>query len=268
MAQPQTLDAILQTTNKDKQNLPGILQTSSMTLVRNNRISKAITELKQKFGNDPNMILSQFNPSLQVQYCRDVRRVHMGTAPSLALLGKAYGRNISESWLEIQINDLSEFAGVKEKLKPGQIAETAKRLAELYGYWKLTEFMLFFSRFKNCQYGKFWGAVDPMIIMEAAHEFQKERITSIQRYEEEIKSSEAAQWEQNLKQLRNRYSERVPKAWTKEAPIDFFQYRLMGFDFMSDEALQKELELIMTGKKALPKDSAKIIELFRMVSKA
>lgn len=231
-------------------------------------MSRAIIELKQKFGDDPKMILSQFNPTLQVPYCRDVKRVHMGTAPSLALVRKAYGSNISESWLEIQINDLSEFAGVKEKLKPYQIAETARRLAELYGYWKLTEFMLFFSRFKNCQYGKFWGAVDPMVIMEAAHEFQKERITSIQRYEEEVKSNEAAKWEQNLKQLRKRYSERVPNAWTQEAPIDFNQYRLMGFDSMTDEVLQKELHLIISGKKSLPKESAKIIELLKMASKA
>lgn len=210
--------------------------------------------------------MSQFNPALQVQYCRNEKRVHTGKAPSLALMGRAYGFNISQSWLEIQLEDLSEFAGVKEKLKQHQIAETARRLSEMYGYWKLTEFMLFFSRFKNCHYGKFWGVVDPMVIIEAAHKFQKERVRDIQRYEDEQRAEETRRLDNELDEIKARFSRRVPGAWTSGALIDFTQYRLMGYDCMNDEEFANELALLMSGAKKIPKEAMQILNLCKIAS--
>lgn len=200
-----------------------------------------------------------FNPSLQRAYCKDVRRVHMGTAPTIATVREAYGANIAEAWLEVQLNNLSEFAGCKDKLNREQREETAQMIIETYGYYKVTEFMLFFHRFKRCDYGKFYGAVDPMVIMAAMKDFAEERLTAIKRYEREIEREQQAQTDAIYEQIKQRYAQRIPNAGTDRAAINLWQYRLMGFDYMTDEELGTALNEIQTGRRILPKN---ISELF------
>lgn len=189
---------------------------------------------------------------MQVQYCRDVQRCYFGKAPSIALIGSAYGRNTAEGWLEIQLENLSEFAGCKEKMNPAQISEMAAMIMEDYSHYKLTEFMLFFQKFKRCEYGKFYGAVDPMVIMQALRQFNDERNFMYDRKaSEERRAAERAEDEERRK-LVERYRARVPDAFTEKALIDFGQYRSMGYDRMTDEELEQELELVRTGKKKIP----------------
>lgn len=50
----------------------------------------------------------------------------MGDAPVLSRLRIAYSDSLVESWLEIQLYDLAEFSGCKEKQSEAQRQETAK----------------------------------------------------------------------------------------------------------------------------------------------
>lgn len=198
--------------------------------------------------------MSDFNPAMQIQYCRDIDRVHFGKAPRIGAMIAAYGRNTAESWLEIQLNDLSEFAGCKEKLSNRQIIETAQMIIETYQHYNLTEFMLFFQRFKRCQYGRFYGAVDPMIILQALDVFNEERRQAyIERERIENNEKKAAD-ERAYTELRQRYMKRVPDAFSPNAPINFLQYRLMGYDSMSDDELNREIDDIRAGRKTIPED--------------
>lgn len=223
------------------------------------RTSPAIIELRRRF-EDGTKLLTEFNPDTQVIYCRDKEKCFFGKAPSIGLVENAYGRKTATSWLEIQLNNLSEFAGCKGKLSPAQIAETAAMILDGYPHYKLTEFMLFFQRFKRCEYGKFYGAVDPMVILQALATFDEERrkvIADRKNREQQVKQDES---ENEHRRLRQRYAERIPAAFTPEAPISFLQYRLMGYDSMTDEQLTKEIVALRSGEKSIPADAQQILD--------
>lgn len=112
---------------------------------------------------------------MQYKYCKDVNRCYIGKAPSLKVISEAYGENITETWLEIQLRDLSEFAGCKEKLSIQQIEQIAKVIILEFSFLKATELMHFFILFKSGKFGKFYGAVDGLVITEALQEFRQLR---------------------------------------------------------------------------------------------
>lgn len=216
--------------------------------------------MRARFGDTPERILTAYNPSNQIQFCRDIDRVHFGNAPSIIAVANAYGRNTAASWLEIQINDLSEFAGCREKLTTQQTADTAQLIIEAYPTYKLTEFMLFFLRFKCCKYGRFYGAVDPMIIMQSLSVFADERAAEIDRHEHELRDAEQQREQQQHDALRDRYKRRVPNAFSRDAPINFLQYRLMGFDYMTDDELSTALSDIAAGRRTIPDDARSMLK--------
>ncbi len=221
--------------------------------------SPAIIELQKRYT--PTSLLSEYNPSLQVKYCRDVERVFTGKAPTALTVSKAFGRNTIESWLSIQLNDLSEFAGCKEKLSQRQIDELAQMITESYPHFKLTEFMLFFQRFKLCEYGKFYGAVDPMVIMQALRTFSEQRAEFYAKKEQRERARKAIEEDRLAKKIRQRYSERIPNAFTKDAPMSFLQYRLMGYDSLTDEELVQEIIALRSGEKTIPEEAEDIVNL-------
>lgn len=128
---------------------------------------------------------------MQYKFCRDVSRCINGTAPTLANLRVEYGEKLAESWLEIQLQDLSEFSGCKDKLSIEQIEQTARVINVEFYYLKVTELMLFFFRFKAGKYGRFYGAVDGLVITTALQDFLQYRAQEIDKYKEYQRKSES-----------------------------------------------------------------------------
>ena len=243
-------------------------QSSEITSLKNSQLQKSSRtspssiELIRQYGQSPNNLLTVYNPSMQVKYCRDVDRVFFGKAPKLRILAEACGQHTAESWLTIQLNDLSEFAGCKGKLSKRQYEELAKMILETYPHYNLAEFMLFCHRFKLCRYGRFYGVVDPMVILQSLDKFNEERE---QAHYEHQRTENRKQQEESDRQFnaeKQQYISRVPDAFTNKAPIDFNQYRLMGFATMSDEQLQQEIADIRAGRKVLPTDVMNILKIF------
>lgn len=109
----------------------------------------------------------------------------MGTAPCLSVLRLAYGDNIAETWMAIQLRDLSEFSGCRTKLSTEQIDNISKVIISMFGFLKVTEMMYFFLLFKSGKFGKFYGAVDGLVITEALQDFLKIRNERLCAYENE-----------------------------------------------------------------------------------
>ena len=128
-------------------------------------------------------LLTVFNPAQQITCKNDLNKTYRGNAPSLVTVKDAFGGGTARSWLVIQLNDLSEFAGCKDKLPIKKIEELANIFISEYGYLKLTELMDFFRKSKLGLYGKFYGSVDPMVITCAMKEFMKERAGILNRLE-------------------------------------------------------------------------------------
>lgn len=116
----------------------------------------------------------------------------MGSAPVLSRLRVAYSDDIVESWLEIQLYDLAEFSGCKEKQSAAQRTETARLILTNFYFLKVTELMYFFQLFKSGSFGKFYGVVDGMAIMESLRKFLAIRTEEITKAERERLDSEKA----------------------------------------------------------------------------
>lgn len=171
-------------------------KTSEAEKDNQRNISSRLVEIKPseivaRYG-DKNRFLQTFHVNNQITYTNDEQRCHFGTAPTLAQVSKAYGQQTTEEWLIYQIVDLSEFCKLKSKLNSTQVKQTAQLIMHAYGYLKVTEIMLYFRRFKFGQYGRFYGSVDAMIILDCIKKFCNERRDAIhsQRKREEEEERE------------------------------------------------------------------------------
>lgn len=95
----------------------------------------------------------------------------MGKAPQILEVIKIFGKETAQAWLSIQLFNLSEYLGAKEKLGQSQIEFLTEILLDQYPYFKITDFMLAITMIKMGRFGKMFGAVDPATIAEAFDQY-------------------------------------------------------------------------------------------------
>lgn len=143
----------------------------------------------ERYGDKASFML-KMNPSVQKFAGRHPDRAYFGEAPSLAILRKTYGEDFPGTWLLPQILDLVAFSNSKGTLSGEQAEFLADAIANEYYYLKASELQLFFYRFKCGAYGKFYGSVDPMMIMQGLRQFLKERDFAIGEHRKELERME------------------------------------------------------------------------------
>ena len=149
--------------------------------------------------------MTVMNPNVQ-QYCAEhVERVHFGTAPSLVTLRAAYHDDAATIWMLPQLYDLNEYCGCKEKLDEGQMTQLARIIIAEFGFLKVSEIMLFLHRFKSGRYGRFYGAIDPLVIVSALrHDFMSERAAVIDEHEHAL---QRAEWDAHCREVARQRAE-------------------------------------------------------------
>ena len=85
-------------------------------------------------------------------------------------MAAAYEINTAILWLKIQLFDLAVFTGVK-KPSDEQITMLCETILANYGFLKVTELMVFFSKFKAGQFERFFGTFDTMVITSSLATF-------------------------------------------------------------------------------------------------
>jgi hypothetical protein len=145
---------------------------------------KKTTTLINRYG-DKNHFLAIFNPDLQAKACKFPDRCLFGDAPTLAEINITYGDTMATMWLIPQLYDLSEYCGCKDKLQGKPLEQCASVIAGEFFYLKVSELMLFFHRFKTGRYGRFYGAVDPLVITTSLRDFIRERNDAYAIHEQE-----------------------------------------------------------------------------------
>lgn len=258
MAQPLAISQIL-----PKPGSNGKL-SSLLTLSKNlpEVKSQAALRVIERYGESFEF-LKIFNPDKQVEYTKDLRRVYCGEAPKLGLVRTSYGAETIESWIELQLYNLSEFAGCKEKLNIQQVEETAKIIVEQYGFLNVVEFMLFCQKFKRCEYGRFYGAVDPMLILGAVSDFVAERNYQLQMYENEEKAKQEAVREAEREAIKNEYRRLVPDAFAENASITFPDFNWGGLYKLTDEEfniIRPEVEKIKNKEMSRYGEISKMVD--------
>ena len=169
--------------------------------------------------------LKLFNPDMQYRYCTDLKRCYLGKAPTLSTLNETFGAHITKAWLTIQLNNLSEFSGAKEKFDTAQVDMLAKVIMSSFPYLKVTELMHFFLLFKTGKFGKFYGAVDGLAITESLRAFCNERREYIYRFTEQErrrqKEMEDAQRDREVAQFRELLNEYdiTPIEWVRNQDL-------------------------------------------------
>ena len=118
--------------------------------------------------------LNKVNPDTQASFALYPAKAVTGDYPTLAELRECYGREAPSTWLVPQVADLMRFTGTRQ-LGERQQEQLADVLAVECRSLKVTEVMLFFYRFKTGRYGRFYGAVDPMVVTTALQDFLRER---------------------------------------------------------------------------------------------
>lgn len=136
---------------------------------------------------DPAQFILDYNPDLQFKIVR-CNATHADLAlnleiPSLGLLASTYGDETPLEWLKIQFGTLNDFAEVSTKIAKTQLEELAAIFLSEYYYINAAEICFFIARFKSGQYGRFYGAIDPMKITSAMLEYTSERRRGIERHD-------------------------------------------------------------------------------------
>ncbi len=109
--------------------------------------------------------------------------------PAIVHLAQAYDENVAVRWIQDQLLQVNEFAGVKSKLSDMQLDELAIQIRLEYGYLNLFEFILFCARLRSGRYEDFYGSVDPMRILKSLDAFCADRRSEIWK-EAQIKEKE------------------------------------------------------------------------------
>ena len=174
--------------------------------------------------------LSIFSPSKQVAFTRDLERTFCGKAPTLALVAKAFGCGARDNWLDIQLTELAAFSGCKDKLTEHQVQSLIDIIAEEYSFLKVTELMFFFHKFKAGEYGKFYGAVDPLTITCALKDFCDDRRTILSRIEKRRQEMRQRNNPEHIRYLR--------KSAERERMSRFYYVNFRSKDFSLDDFAQ------------------------------
>ena len=142
--------------------------------------------------------LVMFNADKQIDICRNPADCWFGRYPTLSQVDMIYGLDTAEMWLTAQLNNLMEYCGCKVKLNELQLDELSAIIYCSFGYLRISEIMYFFWNFKAGKFEKFYGAMDPIKIMDSleafvnnmrtpAYEAEERRILAM--YEDSCRSS-------------------------------------------------------------------------------
>lgn len=162
---------------------------TSMTPSAKTILTTKAKELRELFQT-PKNFMEFFKPARQYQVSDKPEIIHSDKTPTLGTVAQAFKSGTAISWIAIQVRNLSEYSGCKEKLSIYQIDELSRQIFAQYGYMRIAEFMDFFRRFKGGEYGRFYGAVDPLVIACGLREYAKTRMENLTILENERKKQE------------------------------------------------------------------------------
>lgn len=129
-------------------------------------------------------LAKKFAPQYQSVVARDPDRcITDPKVPTLAIAANAYGHSGVIGWIVGQMENLNRTTGVRDKVQTEELQSVAEAVFAEYSYLKLTDIMLFMSRFKAGLYGKFYGAVDALAVTEGLAKYCAGRSKNIIRIE-------------------------------------------------------------------------------------
>lgn len=173
---------------------------------------------------DVNHFLECYNPDRQTKIAPTLDAALDADTPQLKLVACAYGRKHVRIWLMIQLRNLSEYAGARDKMTTEQMTQVADLIMHTHPELTLAQVMHFMLKLKNCDYGKFYGAVDPITVMGAFKTYCAELWDEKRRRAQETLRLKARQQTAQLEQEKATYRRRIPGASLRDTDgIDLYR---------------------------------------------
>lgn len=150
-------------------------------------MSENLLKFKNQIGTIDEFMI-RFNPNIQKELMkRNAGHIECVTYnyPTMQQAAKIYGDEAISLWVKIQLEDLNNYCGVKEKMTAEQLKNLAEIMLYTYGEIKISELALFLLKFKAGKYGQFYGAIDPLVITNAMAEFMDDRMIAFKINERE-----------------------------------------------------------------------------------
>lgn len=155
-----------------------------------------------KYGNKESFMVT-FNPDHVIEYTNNLERVFFNNAPSFGSLKSAYGSDVPEAWIMIQLEAFTRQTndGI---LDTRQMETIAKIISNDFYYIKVTEFMYFIRLYESGRFGHFYGRIDTLTFMENFRKFISIRFDEMSRLEsrrnaEKSESDDGISYEEYLK---------------------------------------------------------------------
>ena len=144
----------------------------------------AAVECQKRYGSKITDLATIFAPQYQQVVARDPDKCMTDpNVPSLSVVVNAYGLNGTVGWIMAQMEDLNRVTGGHDKADARELQSAAEAIVVNYPYLRLTDIMLFFSRFKAGLYGRFYGKTDTMVITTALSQYAIWRKAEMERIE-------------------------------------------------------------------------------------
>lgn len=186
--------------------------------------------------------------------------------PGLGFFYACYRKN-AISWIGQHIGEMNYTVQALNRLDEEQMRTMAIDIISNHGDLNLGEICIFFARVRQGRYGHFYNTVDNTQIMKWLHEFRKERVTELARYEAALERQRKEEEEEqrreyvmteaqylaecraegrvsNLEMIRKRMAERDKKYTEEEAR------RLLKED-RDEEFIRKRDEMILNFEKSM-----------------
>lgn len=126
----------------------------------------------------------QFSPAFWGYTAQNPERAYLADCPTLAEYGELYGKDHPGYWIRMQMTALFATSNNREKGTADGIMLFSEAFAAEVRKYKLSELMLFFSRYKAGRYDNSYASFDAKRIGNAFFkEFLKERVHEIDRAE-------------------------------------------------------------------------------------
>lgn len=115
--------------------------------------------------------IETYDPKNFFNYTTDEVRCHDGNAPTLRECVKMYGRNTTAQVMRPYLDFFFGFLTAAKKPTPSQRDTIVWLTIQQYGWLKISEWLLFFTKAMAGEFGKFYNNVDPLDMMTAIREW-------------------------------------------------------------------------------------------------
>ena len=147
------------------------------------------TEIMKQYGDAHKFALA-FNPSVQIKCAMNIEKSLTGDVPTIRQLNYTFQMEHLQVWMMAQLEDLNEYAGVKNKMATAQMKELASMIIVKSDYLKASEILLFFHKLKAGDFGGFFGTVDPLKVGECLNIFINWRNLELDKVNNKIAQEE------------------------------------------------------------------------------